>query len=196
MKRKIFHKIQVLILLFLLQATASHGQLMALRNNLFYDATLTPNLGMEMRLSPLWSIGVNAGLNAWDIDQTTNKKWRHVLVAPNLRYYVNDTIFHKGYIEADFIYSHFNVGNTRIPFNLYSAVKDRRLQGDLIALGSKYGYSWMLSHIWRLEAEAGLAVGYAWFDEYDCPTCGNYLGKDNRFFLLPLLGFNVVYIIR
>lgn len=196
MKRKIFHRIQVLILLFLLQATASRGQLMALRNNLFYDATLTPNLGMEMRLSPLWSVGVNAGLNAWDIDQAKNKKWRHVLVAPNLRYYVNDTIFHKGYIEADFIYSHFNVGNTRIPFNLYSAVNNRRLQGDLIALGSKYGYSWMLSNIFRLEAEAGLAVGYAWFDEYDCPTCGNYLGKDNRFFLLPLLGLNVVYIIR
>lgn len=196
MEWKIFYKIRVLTLLFLIQATASRGQQIALRNNLLYDATLTPNLGIEMRLDSTWSAGLRVGLNAWDIDKSANKKWRHVLVAPNVRHYLNDTIFHKGYIEGDLIYSHFNVGNTRIPFNLYSGVKDRRLQGDLIALGCRYGYSWILSRTWRLETEAGIAVGYAWFDEYDCPTCGNYLGKDNRLFLLPLLGLNFVYIIN
>ena len=167
----------------------------ALRTNLLYDATLTPNLGMDVRVDSAWTVGLLVGINAWDIDKEKNKKWRHALFSLRARKY-RDSLFHKGYYEADFIYSHYNVGNTKIPFGLYSAVKDRRLQGDLFALGGKYGYSWILSRTWRIEAEAGVAVGYAWFKEYDCDHCGTYYGKGDRIFLLPQLGVNVVYIIN
>ena len=168
---------------------------MALRTNLLYDATLSPNLGVDVRVDSAWTVGLLAGINAWDIDKEKNKKWRHALFSIRARKY-RDSLFHKGYYEADVIYSHYNVGNTKIPFGLYSAVKDRRLQGDLIALGGKYGYSWILSRSWRIEAEAGVAVGYAWFKEYDCDHCGTYYGKGDRIFLLPQLGINVVYIIN
>jgi hypothetical protein len=191
---------------------------MALRTNLLYDATLSPNLGAEVRVDSVWTVGINVGLNAWDIDKAKNKKWRHVLVSPNVRRYFghkSDTLCVYGYsnglykvlrdsvvthrmqyFEGNIIYSHYNVGNTRIPFGLYDAVKHHRLQGDLLALGGKYGYSWMLARNWRIEAEAGVAVGYAWFKEYDCDHCGNYYGKGDRIFLLPQLGINVVYIIN
>ena len=168
---------------------------MALRTNLLYDATLSPNLGVDVRVDSAWTVGLLVGINAWDIDKEKNKKWRHALFSIRARKY-RDSLFHKGYYEADVIYSHYNVGNTKIPFGLYSAVKDRRLQGDLIALGGKYGYSWILSRTWRIEAEAGVAVGYAWFKEYDCDHCGTYYGKGDRIFLLPQLGINVVYIIN
>ena len=167
----------------------------ALRTNLLYDATLSPNLGVDVRVDSLRTVGLLAGVNAWDIDKAKNKKWRHMLFSLRARKY-RDSIFHKGYYEADLIYSHYNVGNTKIPFGIYSAVKDRRLQGDLVALGGKYGYSWILSRTWRIEAEAGVAVGYAWFKEYDCDHCGTYYGKGDRIFLLPQLGVNVVYIIN
>ena len=88
------------------------------------------------------------------------------------------------------------MGNIKFPFGLYKSVRDRRLQGDLVALGGKYGYSWIMARDWRIEAEAGVAVGYAWFKEYDCAVCGSYYGKDDRIFLLPQLGINVVYIIN
>ena len=193
----------LLIALLLISVIPQQGiaQTFALRNNLLYDATLTPNLGAEIRLDSTWTAGLNVGVNAWDIDKQKNKKWRHLLISPNVRWYHN----HKGdslvtrrvnYLEMDAIYSHFNVGNTKIPFGLYDAVKNRRLQGDLVALGGKYGYSWILSRDWRIEAEAGLAVGYAWFKEYDCPHCGTFLGNGDRIFLLPQLGINVVYIIN
>ena len=168
---------------------------MALRTNLLYDATLSPNLGVDVRVDSAWTVGLLVGINAWDIDKAKNKKWRHALFSIRARKY-RDSLFHKGYYEADVIYSHYNVGNTKIPFGLYSAVKDHRLQGDLIALGGKYGYSWILSRTWRIEAEAGVAVGYAWFKEYDCPHCGTFIGNGDRIFLLPQLGINVVYIIN
>ena len=56
---------------------SGHSQTLALRTNLLYDATLSPNLGAEMRIDSLWSVGLNIGLNAWDIDKQKHKKWRH-----------------------------------------------------------------------------------------------------------------------
>ena len=167
----------------------------ALRTNLLYDATLSPNFGLDVRVDSAWTVGLLAGINAWDIDKEKNKKWRHALFSLRARNY-RKGLFQKNYMEFDAIYRHFNVGNTKIPFGLYSAVKDRRLQGDLVALGGKYGYSWILARHWRIEAEAGVAVGYAWFKEYDCDHCGTYYGKGDRIFLLPQLGINVVYIIN
>lgn len=167
----------------------------ALRTNLLYDATLSPNLGFDVRVDSAWTVGLLAGVNAWDIDKTENKKWRHMLFSLRARKF-RKNLFEKGYYEGDLIYSHFNVGNIKFPFGLYSAVKNHRLQGDLVALGGKYGYSWILARDWRIEAEGGIAVGYAWFKEYDCPHCGTFLGNGDRIFLLPQLGINIVYIIN
>ena len=198
----LYNRILTVVLLLNLIILRASAQTLALRTNLLYDATLSPNLGVEVRLGESWTAGINAGFNAWDLDQQKNKKWRHLLVAPNIRRYFaqkDDTLFrrYKGhYLEMDAIYSHFNVGNVKFPFGLYKSVRDRRLQGDLLALGGKYGYSWILARDWRIEAEAGVAVGYAWYKEYDCPHCGSYLGEGDRIFLLPQLGINVVYIIN
>ena len=202
----------ILTLMTFVGVEKAGAQKLALRNNLLYDATLTPNIGAELRIDSAWTAGVNIGLNAWDIDKSKNKKWRHLLIAPNVRRYFGhksdkpasrslwgisvDSCRKVSYLELDAIYSHFNVGNTKIPFGLYKSIQDRRLQGDLFALGGKYGYSWILSRDWRLEAEAGIAIGYAWFKENDCDHCGNYHGNGDRIFLLPQLGINVVYIIN
>ena len=197
MKVRLIEKLTICVVsLLAFTSIEVEAQSFALRNNLLYDATLTPNIGFDVRLDSVWTAGAVVGLNAWDIDKETNKKWRHVLVSADVRRWLGDSLFHKSYIEGNLIYSHYNVGNTKIPFGLYKGVQDRRLQGDLLALGGKYGYAWILARHWRLEAEAGVAVGYAWFKEYDCPHCGTYLGEGDRIFLLPQLGINVVYIIN
>ena len=194
LKMHFLTKISLTVLLLLsLIIPRSSAQTLALRTNLLYDATLSPNLGAEVRLDSSWTAGINVGFNAWDIDKSKNKKWRHILIAPNIRHYFGqkrDTLNHYSfdgnrlvgvrhdsvavynsghYWEADAIYSHFNVGNVKFPFGLYKSVRDRRLQGDLLALGAKYGYAWILAR---------------------------YYGKGDRIFLLPQLGINVVYIIN
>ena len=195
---RLIDKLTVCIIAFLVSVGVEkvEAQSVAVRNNLLYDATLTPNLGVDLKIDSLWTVGAVVGVNAWDYDKQKNEKWRHLLIATNIRRWLDKEPFHKNYIEGDLIYSHFNVGNTTMPFSLYDAVKERRLQGDLIALGGKYGYSWILARHWRVEAEAGIAVGYAWFKEYECDHCGTYYGKGDRIFLLPQLGVNVVYIIN
>ena len=198
MKVRLIEKITFCIVSLLMFGSVGEveAQSVAVRNNLLYDATLTPNLGVDLKVDSLWTLGAVVGFNAWDVDKQKNEKWRHLLIEPNVRRWLNDGVFKKSYLEGDLIYSHFNVGNTTIPFSLYDAVKEKRLQGDLFALGGKYGYSWILARHWRVEVEAGIAVGYAWFKEYECPTCGQQLGEGDRIFLLPQLGINVVYIIN
>ena len=166
------------------------SQGVSLRNNVLYDATLSPNLGLEFHLDSVWSLGLNGGLNAWDIDKDKNKKWRHVMLSPFVRRYNGthrsqqpDTLRHRSFWGLHGVYSHYNVGNVSFPFGIYSGVKDRRMQGDLVAVGGSYGHSWRLSRYWLLEAEVGLAVGYTWYKEYECPQCGTYIGRDNKPFL-------------
>jgi len=67
-----------LLLLFCVCHDAD-AQRISLRTNLLYDATLSPNLGGEVHIDSTWSVGLNVGLNAWDIDKETNKKWRQFL---------------------------------------------------------------------------------------------------------------------
>lgn len=177
----------------MLQNTIVFSQQVALRNNLLYDATLTPNLGIELSLSPKWSLGANAGLNLWDIDEEKNKKWRHLMVSPFLRHY-NTTLFQRSFWSIHTVYSHYNVGAVTFPFGIYPEVKNRRLQGDLVGIGGSYGYNWRLSQHWHFEVELGLAAAYTWYKEFDCPHCGTYYGPNNKPFLLPKLGLNLVWV--
>ncbi len=179
----------------LLSITTTHAQKVNVRNNLAYDAALTPNLGVELRFdSAHWAIGLNAGLRPWPTDDSETKKWRHLLLAPELRHWTNDSTFisRGSYWGMNLVYSHYNVGNVHFPLGLYPAVRHHRLQGDLAAIGAFYGYSWRLSRLFRLEAELGMGVGYTWAKKYECAHCGTYLGRDDKPFLVPKLALNIV----
>ena len=171
----------------------SKAQNIAIKNNILYDATTTPNLGIELRLSNKWTAGMNIALNPWTFPD--NKKLKHLLVAPQLRYWLCES-FSGHYFGANIAYVHYNVSDIKFPFGLYGGVDGERRQGDLVAIGASYGYSWILSPHWSLEAEAGLDLGYTWSDRYDSPKCGTYRGSDNKFLVLPKLALNIVYIIK
>ena len=185
------------LLLFLILLTgniiSAKAQNIAVKNNILYDASTTPNFGIELRLSNKWTAGINVALNPWTFSD--NKKLKHLLVAPQLRYWLCES-FSGHYFGANIAYVHYNVSDIKFPFGLYGGVDGERRQGDLAAIGASYGYSWILSPHWSLEAEAGLDLGYTWYDRYNSPKCGTYRGSDNKFLVLPKLALNIVYIIK
>ena len=170
----------------------------AIRTNLAYAASATPNIGLEIPLGKRVSLGFNAGIKpwprwlAWDWDKTVEKKWRHLLVAPELRFWPG-AVYDKLFVGADLIYSHFNAGALQFPFGLYPRVRHHRFQGDFYGAGLFAGWSWWLSDHWRLEAEAGLGVGYVDAGEYDCAYCGAEVGRRQGPVLVPKLGINLAY---
>lgn len=177
--------------ILLLSVDASAQNRVVLKNNLLYDATLTPNLGIEAKLSNHWSTGVNAGFRPWPTDDTKTRKYKHLMIAPTLRWWTDSTYHHR-FFGATVVYSHYNVGGITFPLGLYPSVKDHRKQGDLLAIGLSYGYSWRLNRTFRLELEGGADVGLTWFKEYDCTHCGTYHGKKTRPFAMPKLALNLV----
>ena len=191
--RKLLKVVCVSVVLF-----ASHdsfSQNFAIKNNLLYDAMLTPNLGLEARVADRWTVGVNVGFNPFPLSDEKLPKWRHILVAPQFRYYFCD-IFVRDFIEVNTVWSHYNVGGVNFPIGtLYPDVREHRLQGDLIAFGAAYGWSWIVSPHFSVEAEVGADVGYTWFGRYECPWCGSFLGNDDKWFVMPKFGLNLVWLI-
>ena len=200
----------LLLIVMMIVSMNIRAQHVAVKNNLAYDATLTPNIGLEFGVAPRWTLGLNAGYNPWWHHATSNpfpfalgtargesdrSQWRHLLVAPEARYWFCST-FAGHFIGFRALYMHYNIGNVKLPMGLYSSLREKRRQGDAVAGGVFYGYSWLLSTRWSLEAEAGVDVGYTWYKEYDCTHCGTYYGKDDKPFLKPKIGLNIIYNIK
>lgn len=182
----------VLALLFSLTLQTASAQQVTISNNLLYDVWLTPNLRVGVRASEHWSVGLTAGYRPWPTSDETSRKWRHLLLSPELRYWKDSVNVHH-FFGANVIYSHYNVADVRFPFGLYPSVRDERRQGDLIALGAFYGYSWPLGRYWNLEALIGAAVGYTKYDRYACGLCGTKIADESKLFLMPQAAINIVY---
>lgn len=192
-KRPFLAMIVTVVALLLLSSIEVKAQRVVLRNNLLYDAALTPNLGFDISISEKWTLGANIGYRPWPTDDHKTRKWRHLLIAPELRHW-NDSVFaHKSsYWGLNLIYSHYNVANVKFPFGMYREVRDHRLEGDLWGVGVFYGYTWRLNRTFRLEVEGGIGAGLASYDKYECGHCGTKIGDDTKPFLIPKLVVNIV----
>ena len=190
MKSKIAYGAMVILMLLL--GPRALAQKVTISNNLLYDATLTPNLRLGVRLSPHWSLGVTGGYRPWPSDDDRSRKWKHMLVSPDLRYWTDSVNVHH-FFGMNLIYSHYNISGIKIPFGLYHYDEDVRRQGDFGGIGAFYGYSWPLGRHWNFEALIGAAVGYTEFDRYACGHCGKKLGDGKKVLVLPQAALNIVY---
>lgn len=92
MTKRFFLKAVVLSLLSLLAAQA-HTQLFKVKNNLPYDLTKTPNIGIEVSWDKDWSLNIESGANFFLYSQDPmsalyrKTKWSHWVVQPELRYW-------------------------------------------------------------------------------------------------------------
>ena len=189
---KIFKALAALLLLAM--TSTANAQKVSISNNLLYDATLTPNLRVGVRVAPHWSLGMTAGYHPWPTDDRTSRKFRHLLLSPSVRYWKDSVNVHH-FFGANILYAHYNVAEIKFPFGLYKSVRDERREGDMVALGVFYGYSWPLGRHWNIEALAGVAVGYANYNRFECGHCGKKIGKEDGVFAMPQAAINIVYVL-
>ena len=163
----------------------------AMKNNLLYDAMLTPNLTFEVKLAKRWTLQVEGGFNPFPLDDTKDHKWRHFLVDLEAKYWFCEA-FHRDFIGVNVAYSHYNVAKGAYPIGwLYPAVKDNRFQGDAVMAGVSYGWSFPVSKHVAFELEAGVDAGYTWYGKYECPHCGALLAQERKWFAVPKAGVNI-----
>ena len=137
---------------------------LSLRANLLRWATLTPDLGLEWRISDRWSVGVNGSWTSWT---WRDKERRYALweVAPEVRYYMGKE--RRGYLGVLFKTGAFN----------YKLSETGR-QGDILGGGLTGGYILPLGK--RLALDFSLGLGYlnADYEKYEVidgvrVRCGN-----------------------
>lgn len=156
-----------------------HAQDVALKTNLLYDAMLSPSLGAEVRLAPHWSADLSGNVNFWTLSH--GRKWKHWLVQPEARYWFCEAMGGH-FIGLHALGGEYNVGNISLPDflgNKFRKLKDTRAQGWFAGAGIAYGYNWLLSKHWSLEAEIGIGWAYTRYDRYECAGCGRKV-ESNR----------------
>ena len=180
----------------------------ALKTNLLYDATTTPNLGAELVLSRKSTINLVYGLNPWKFSSKKHgqRYARHWVVMPEYRWWTCSAL------DGHFIGVHamggqFNAQNVDLPIpggffggdrhsrNIAREVRDSRYEGTYAGVGFTYGYQWPLSKHWNIEAEAGVGYNYIWYKQFNCGTCGaKRVKSETNYAGLTKLGLSIMYI--
>lgn len=171
------------------------AQDVAINTNLLYWATTTLNVGVEVGLDTRLTLDVTGGYNPWTLDKAANTKIKHWMVRPELRYWLCER-FNGHFFGLHTGYAFYNISGVRIPFQP-GTTANHRYQGWATGVGLLYGYSWILSERWNIEATIGLGYIYTRYDKYDCATCGRFRGSQDKHYFGPTrAGVSLIYIIK
>ena len=178
-------------------ALSVSAQDVAVKTNLLYDMTATMNVGAEIRISPQWTLDVSANWNPWTFSD--NKKWRQLSFQPEARYWFCEA-FNGHFLGAHLLGGIYNMSNWNTGFTFlgtdFGQLKDYRYEGWMLGAGIAYGYQWILSRHWRIEAEIGLGYVYSRYDKYRCAGCGRKTeeGKSHHFVGPTKAAVNLIYV--
>ena len=158
------------------------AQKAAVKTNMLYWATTTPNLGVEFRMADRFTFNLEGGYNPFtlDGDKEANKKIKHFLVTPEVRYWFCEA-FNGHFVGINGNYSQFNVSAIEIPEIFYALYKPSgwvgmnettRNEGWAAGAGLTYGYATPISRRWNIEFNLGLGFWYTDYDKFESRPCG------------------------
>lgn len=184
----------IIILISCMISLAGYSQVVGIKNNLIYDATLTPNLGLEIGLGKKKTLDINVGYNPFTFSD--HKKFKHWLVQPEFRWWSCEKF--NGFFWG--IHAHggqFSVAGNHLPFGVFPNLKGYMYEGHLYGGGISIGYQWILGKRWNLEASIGGGYARIHYDKYPCAECGEKIKTDNFNYWGPTKAtISFIYLIR
>lgn len=175
------------------------AQQVGIKTNLFYWATATPNVGLEFRLAPRYTLSATVGYNAFNFANSTNSagvaanpKLHHWLVMPEAKYWFCRA-FERHYIGLHALYGQYNAGGMKFP----EFLENSRYDGWGAGVGISYGYQWAIGKRWGLEASVGAGYIYLRYGKYRCGACGKKEGDYRHHYFGPTkAALSFIYYIR
>ena len=159
-----------LLALFLLVLACSRANAqLAVKTNMLYWATTTPNLGAEVGLGEKTTGQVFFGLNPWRQSGGDHSSLRHWVLQPELRHWFCQK-FNGWFVGAHAMGGQYNAGGVDLPLNILHTLEDHRYKGWYIGGGLTAGYQWPLSRHFSLEANIGAGYIYSPYKKY-CVYC-------------------------
>ena len=157
------------------------AQNVAIKTNTLYWLTTTPNLGAEFSLSKKMTLELAAAYNPWTFKD--DKKMHFWLAQPELKYWLCEKF------NGHFFGIHLHGAQ------YFGGLNSKRYDGYLAGGGLTYGYDWILSPHWNLEAAIGIGYARLWFKESDripCEKC--YEKKHKNYFGPTKVALSLTYI--
>lgn len=165
-------------LLLLITLAVSVGradaQRVAVKTNLLYAATTSPNLALELRTGNKTTLELGGGISLWKFGEKTT--FKHWAAQPEFRYWFCDA-FNGHFLGLHAHGGQFNLGGIGIPIGKLSVLKDNRYQGYFYGGGLSYGYQWILGRHWNLEASIGGGYARIVYEKFPCANCGSKLDE-------------------
>lgn len=184
MFRSVFVKRSFLLALGLLMFTGLSAQRVAVKSNALYWATMSPNLGLEFRLSRHFTLNVEAAANPFKISDKF--KTRFFGVTPEVRYW----------FEAR-PHAHHFIGAMGLGSTYSLALKNNIHNGDAWGAGLTYGYSFVLNTRWSLETTIGAGLLKVNEKKYKSWEPEPKQANRDKFMFAPMkLGVTFVYLIK
>lgn len=176
----------------------------AVKTNILYDATTTPNIGVEVGIGGKSTLNLVYGLNPWKFNSDSHgeRYAKHWVVMPEYRWWTCSR-FNGHFIGAHLMGGQMNAANVDFPLpgfffkgeNLAKAVKTGRYQGEFAGVGVTYGYQWSLSLHWNLEAEIGAGYNWVHYKQYPCGECGDKIRSGHTNYAgITKLGLSIMYV--
>ncbi len=189
---KIKCKRTLFILIIIIGCLQGKAQQVAIKSNLLYDAATVLNFGVELRFSPQWSMDISGNYAPFTFSD--NRKIKHWLIQPEVRYWFCEA-FNGHFLALHALGGEYNIGG--VDMKVFPTNKNYRYQGYMYGAGLGYGYQFILSKRWNLGLEAGAGIIHAEYDQYNCPTCGNWVGKGYKNYIgLTKAAVSIIYIIK
>ena len=184
--KRFCEKAALAVVFLLTQGVQNVGaQQVALKTNLLYDATTTPNIGMEIGTGKKTTFQVFYGLNPWKFGHDEDQKFvKHWVVNPEFRYWFCHR-FNGSFVGIHAFGGQYNAYGIKPPFGWWDELEKYRHEGWYVGGGVAYGYQWILSRHWNFEASVGVGVIYAKYKGYECGDCGRMTDDGDKFYVGP-----------
>ena len=181
----------VLAMMLLVSSGAAKAQDVALKTNLLGWATTSLNAGVEVGIAEKQTAQLFATLNPWEF--SGGKKVRIWNVEPEYRWWTCQR-FGGSFFGVHALAGEYNVKNVDLPFGILPKTKSgRHYEGWYIGAGVTYGYQWLLSRHWNMEASLGIGYAYSPYKLYG--RCARCLEKNHRNYVGPTkAALSMIYI--
>ncbi|MBR1449822.1 MAG: DUF3575 domain-containing protein [Prevotella sp.] len=165
-----------------------------IKNNLLYDATLTPNLGIEAAIGQHSSLQLFYGWNPWH-GYHGLKRLQHWSLMPEYRYWLSDRPLSGWFTGLHAVGGEYNAAGVKLPFGLFEPLRHNHYEGWYAGGGLTIGHAWRLSEHWNLEAALGLGYVHTRFSRYENEECGDLLEQRHKNYVGPTkLALNIAYV--
>lgn len=175
--------------------TGVFAQQVAVKTNVAYWATTTPNLSVEVALDKKTTLDLQLGYNPFRFgSRDSNHKIQHWLVMPEIRKWIYEK-YEGHFFGFHAFFGSYNAGNVRLPLDIIPKLAHNRYEGYGVGAGFSYGYQWYISPHWNLEAQFGFGYAYLNYDRYECRRCGEFIEKGHEHYFGPTkVGISFIYL--